>query len=195
MRGGRVVVALAASGALLAGCAGSRPAPNPEPVPTSATPAPGEPTGSGGDPVVGGESVNPADFGGFPPREVGPPMFLGTAGQVPLPEALGEYRLLPAAAWVDEGRSQGSYEGPDGRQFTFVVHMNFGSYKAMMERLTDHRQVGNSVCGESAAGDTNCAAATKDADLTISPDQGSRFGAEELDGLIDDFLDWYGANL
>lgn len=195
MRRGRIVLSLMAALGLLAGCGGGRPIPVPQPEPTaSATlPVPGAAPGSG--PVVGGESIDPADFGGFPPRKVGPPTFLGTAGQVPLPEEVGDYQLLPAAAWVDEGRSQGSYEGPDGRQFTFVVHMNFGSYKAMMERLTDHRQVGNSVCGESAAGDTNCAAATKDADLTISPDQGSRFGAEELDGLIDDFLDWYGANL
>lgn len=190
MRTSRAVALLAAA-ALLAGCGADLSASVPQPAESSAASAPVP----GGEPVVDGDSVNPADFGGFPPREVGPPTFLGTGGQVPLPESLGEYRLLPAAAWVDEGRSQGSYEGPDGRQFTFVVHMNFGSYKAMMERLSEHRQVGNSVCGESETGYTNCAAATKDADLTISPDQGSRFSAEELDGLIEDFLDWYGANL
>lgn len=85
-------------------------------------------------------------------------------------------------------------EPPESLSVTFsrIIHPAFGPYNAMMRSVTNHRQVGISVCGDFPEA-SSCAAAAEDTDLTISPVRGSKFTDEEFDQLLQAFADWYWA--
>ncbi|NLE96858.1 MAG: hypothetical protein GX596_02570 [Propionibacterium sp.] len=183
-------------GALVAGltaCSDEQvPAPDASLTPsTSISESPtASPSGSEPSPTSGG--LDPEDFGGHPPAVLLDPLTGPWGGSmIPLPEEIGEYVLTPGGEFISEYSSSGAYEGPDGRQYNFVMTSSVGEYVRLMDRMSDHRQVGIAVCGRTTEDFVGCAAASEDADLTIRGMNRSSFTDEEFAGLLEDFTDWY----
>lgn len=170
------------------------PAPSPSvttsaPSPTTAAPATSTASASDSTPPPAG--LDPADFEGHPPAVLLEPLVAPWGGtNVPLPDSIAEFVIDPAVKDVGLGNSSAVYSAGEGRSFTFTIHPAFGSYNSMMRSITDHRQVGISVCGDFPEG-SSCAAAAEDTDLTISPVRGSSFTDEEFDQLLQAFAEWY----
>ena len=110
---------------------------------------------------------------------------------IPLPEEIGEYVLTPGGEFISEYSSSGAYEGPDGREFNFVITSSIGEYVRLMDGMSGHREVGIAVCGEVVEHFVGCGAASEDSDLTIVPLSRSEFTDEEFAALLEDFADWY----
>lgn len=140
-------------------------------------------------------SIDPAGFEGYPPPVVFEPFFARTGtNDIPYPESYGSFHVVEGAVFKNPDRSlgrkgnvQATYSDGQGRSFLLHVNPNFGSYAGTMRAITGHHEVGISICGTSDMSVTHCAAASDDADLTIS----GLMEAEELDAILQEVVACY----
>lgn len=167
-----------------------------ESVPSAGETTPGDGESTPGDEVStpgsepspgGGDSLDPEDFEGYPPRHP-----LETVFPEPpfsLPEQVGDWTLDPDMVSEHSLGVSADYADSQGQWLTVDVDMGFLTYGGLVRRMVEPEYVGIAVCGQSEDDIPACTTATEDADIGVQARPGTSF--EDMEAFLQALIESY----